>query len=88
VVLCKNIASDFCFEVTIKSLFSLAFGALIADVMLHILPEAYTNEECDSRIIAIIFIGAILFFLILERLFHAFGIVHSHWHDEKCHDDH
>ena len=56
--------------------------------MLHILPDAYTNEECDSRIVAIIFIGAILFFLMLERIFHALGIVHSHWHDEKCHDDH
>lgn len=73
---------------TIKSLFSLAFGALIGDVMIHILPVAYKTEGVDSNIVAIIFIGAIILFLLLDRFFHAFGVSHSHWHDDKCHDDH
>ena len=38
IVFCKNLASDACFEMTIKSLFSLAFGALLGDAMIHILP--------------------------------------------------
>lgn len=50
---------------TIKFLFSLAFGALIGDVMIHILPEAYKSEESDSRVVAGIFIGSVAFFLIL-----------------------
>jgi len=36
-------ASDYCFEMTIKFLFSLAFGALLGDAMIHILPEAYAS---------------------------------------------
>jgi hypothetical protein len=43
IVFCKSMASDACFEMTIKSLFSLAFGALLGDAMLHILPSAYKS---------------------------------------------
>jgi len=73
---------------TIKFLFSLAFGALLGDAMIHILPDAYTIEGSDPRIVAAIFILSILFFLILERLFEACGITHQHWHSNDCHDDH
>jgi zinc and cadmium transporter len=69
----------------IKFLFSLAFGALLGDAMIHILPEAYTAEGTDSRVTAGIFIGAILFFLILERIFEACGITHQHWHGKDTH---
>lgn len=73
---------------TIKFLFSLAFGALLGDVMIHILPVAYKADGSDFRVVAGIFIGAIVFFLILERLFEACGITHKHWHNDECHDDH
>ena len=39
----KNVASDFCFSVTIKFLFSLAFGALLGDAMIHLLPAGYST---------------------------------------------
>jgi hypothetical protein len=42
IVFCKKFSSDQCFEVTIKTLFSFAFGALIGDVLIHILPHAYS----------------------------------------------
>lgn len=80
IVFCKRLTSDTCFEMTIKFLFSLAFGALIGDVLVHILPEAFKSEETDSRIVAGIFIGSIAFFLIIERLFESCGVTHSHWH--------
>lgn len=41
IVCCKTVASDACFEITIKTLFSLSMGALIGDSMVHILPSAY-----------------------------------------------
>jgi hypothetical protein len=37
IVCFKKMASDGCFEIIIKFLFSLAFGALLGDAMIHIL---------------------------------------------------
>jgi hypothetical protein len=65
IVFCKKLSSDYCFEVTIKSLFSLSFGALIGDVMIHILPSSYKTEGTNSNYVALIFIGAIIIFLFL-----------------------
>lgn len=69
IVCFKKMASDGCFEIIIKFLFSLAFGALLGDAMIHILGEAYKTEGSDTRVVAGIFIGAIMFFIILERIF-------------------
>lgn len=65
VVKCKDMASDACFEVTIKFLFSLAFGALLGDAMIHLLPSGYSAPGVDFRVTAGVFIGSILFFIIL-----------------------
>jgi hypothetical protein len=73
---------------TIKFLFSLAFGALLGDAAIHLLPSGFSAEGVDFRITAGIFIGSILFFLLLERIFSACGISHKHWHNDECHDDH
>jgi len=80
IVWCKNTASDACFEMTIKFLFSLAFGALIGDAMIHLLPDGYSAPGVDFRATSGIFIGSIVFFIILERVFAACGITHQHWH--------
>ena len=66
IVCIKNLFSDTCFELTIKFLFSLSFGALLGDAMLHILPGAYMAEGSDLCVVAGIFIGSIIFFIILE----------------------
>lgn len=73
---------------TIKFLFSLAFGALLGDAMIHLLPAGYSGDGVDFRVTAGIFIGSIVFFILLERVFAACGVTHKHWHGDECHDDH
>lgn len=58
-------ASDACFEITIKFFFSLAFGALLGDAMIHILPSGYSTKGIDFRATSGIFIGSIILFLLL-----------------------
>ena len=60
-------------------MFSLSYGALLGDAVIHILAESYANEETNKLIVSLILILAILFFLIMDRLLHSFGIAHAHW---------
>lgn len=53
--------------------------------MVHILPEAFMNESTNKKYVSLIFICAIAFFIILERLFKAFGITHEHWGEDSSH---
>jgi len=46
-------------------LYALACGALIGDATLHILPDAYINDDTDFKIVTLILIISILFFIIL-----------------------
>ncbi len=55
-----------------KSIFflvSLAVGALLGDVFIHIIPEAY-EEMSDPRLISLLIICGILVFFILEKILH------------------
>jgi len=55
-----------------KSIFifvSLAVGALLGDVFIHIIPEAYEKMN-DTTIISFLLIGGILIFFILEKFIH------------------
>ena len=63
-------------------LFALACGALVGDAFVHLIPEAFKEEEANSRITALIIMCSILFFLILENLFRSCGISHNHYVDE------
>jgi zinc transporter ZupT len=74
-----------CFKICVNQLYALACGAIIGDAMIHILPEAFKNESTNERYVSLIFICAILFFIILERIFKALGIAHEHWGDESSH---
>ncbi len=59
-------------DVLNKSLFvlvGLAVGALLGDVFIHIIPEAYA-ETADPTAISLTIIAGILVFFILEKLFH------------------
>jgi hypothetical protein len=47
----------------VNLLYALGCGAMIGDVMIHILPESYKNTEVNFRFVALIFIGAIVIFL-------------------------
>ena len=49
-------------------LVSLAVGALLGDVFVHIIPEAY--EESNATLISLILIAGILIFFILEKMMH------------------
>jgi hypothetical protein len=48
VVLIKRCGSDGCFEVVVKFLFALGCGALVGDVMVHMLPESFGSEHTES----------------------------------------
>ena len=37
----------------------------------------------NSNFVSLTFIISLVFFLIMERVFHACGIAHSHWHTEE-----
>ncbi len=50
-------------------LVSLAVGALLGDVFVHIIPESY-EEIGDPTIISFLIIGGILIFFILEKVLH------------------
>jgi len=55
-----------------KSIFvlvSLAVGALLGDVFLHVIPEMFENAG-DHTLIPFIFIAGILMFFILEKILH------------------
>lgn len=59
-------------ELLKKSIFilvSLAVGALLGDVFVHILPEAY-EEMGDPTTVSFLIIGGILIFFILEKALH------------------
>lgn len=73
-----------CFETLIKFLFSLSCGALVGDAVVHILSEAYSDEQTNKLIVSLIFIVSLFAFLLLDRILHAVGIAHSHWVGEKC----
>jgi zinc transporter ZupT len=75
-----------CFKIFVNLLYALACGAIIGDAMIHILPEAFKSEYTNSRYVSLIFICAIAFFIILERLFKSCGISHEHWGEESHHD--
>src|SRR3989344_8969073 len=58
-------------------LVSLAVGALLGDVFVHIIPEMYENAG-DPTLISLIFIAGILTFFILEKILH--------WHHHHSSD--
>jgi len=49
----------------INLLYGLGCGAIIGDAMIHILPEAYQNENANKNIVSLTFIFAICTFLII-----------------------
>lgn len=63
-VLQKNILQK-----SIFVLVGLAIGALLGDVFIHVIPEAY-EEMADPALIPFLIIGGILVFFILEKMLH------------------
>src|SRR6476660_7424418 len=48
---------------------SVAVGALLGDAFIHLIPEAFANQE-NTTLMSILLIGGILFFFILEKFLH------------------
>ena len=67
------------FKAVLNVLYALGCGAMVGDSVIHILPEAYKSDEVNSNIVSLIFISAIVVFIIIERLFVLCGISHTHW---------
>ncbi len=66
-----------------KSIFflvSLAVGALLGDVFIHIIPETY-EEMSNPRLISILIICGILAFFILEKILHWHHHTFEHAHE-------
>lgn len=61
--------SEDSFKTFVNMLYALGCGAIIGDAMIHILPEAYGSEENDSHIVSLVFICAVVFFIMIERIF-------------------
>ena len=83
VLILKKFCSLTSFEVIIKFLFSLACGALLGDTLVHILAESFHSEKTQSSIVALIFICSVFIFLVLQKVFEAYGVSHSHCHEDE-----
>jgi len=66
----------------VNMLYSLGCGAIIGDAVIHILPDAFKDPGTNSQIVSFVFICAVVFFLILERLFEVLGVAHHHWGED------
>lgn len=80
VMIGKKVESE-SFKNCIRALFALACGTLIGDAVIHILSEAYRTDTTNQYIVSLIFIGSLLFFMLLEKLMLRCGISHNHWVD-------
>ena len=76
------------FTLCIKFFFSLACGTLLGDAVIHILAESYASDQLNEYVVSGIFIGSILAFIALEKLFVRLGIVHEHWVEEDHNHNH
>lgn len=76
------------YTVIIQLLFACSCGALLGETMLHVLPEAYASRYVRDQQVSLIFIAAILSFVLLERFMHRLGISHSHWTEEGEEESH
>lgn len=81
-VVAKKCCKEDYFEIIIKFFFSLAFGALVGDAIVHIMAHAYEYEGTKNSIVSLIFVLSVCAFILLDRALHAMGIAHSHWVDE------
>lgn len=63
-------------------LVALAIGALLGDVFVHIIPEAYEGAT-DPTHVSLGIIAGILIFLILEKVLHWHHHTHEHAHEHK-----
>lgn len=52
---------------------------MIGDVMIHTLPQAFKHPDIKYEIVALLFIAAIVFFILVERCFLECGHDHSMW---------
>lgn len=70
-------------SVIISYLISFAIGALLGDVVIHIVPEVYIVESEEPTLLENVVPGlftllGILIFFLIEKGLHAYGISHSH----------
>ena len=79
-VFLKKFGNKVYFEYIVKFLFAFACGALLGDVFIHTLPDAYWKYSMDPIMVSVTLVLSILFFVVMERVFHASGIGHSHSH--------
>jgi hypothetical protein len=70
------------FKTVVKVLFALACGTLIGDAMIHIMGESYGSSLVDPIFVSLVFILALLAFMMLEKLMSLMGITHNHWVEE------
>jgi zinc transporter ZupT len=82
-VAAKTCCSPTIFRGTLQFFMAYAVGAILGDVSVHILPEAYKDPKMDSRFVALAFVGGILLFVLLHALLTHFGIAHSHGPKEE-----
>jgi len=65
IVYLRRFITEETFKRMINLLYGLGCGAIIGDAMIHILPEAYQNENANKNIVSLTFIFAICTFLII-----------------------
>lgn len=53
------------FKMVINLLYALGCGAMLGDVMVHTLPNNYSNPNIKTSLVALLFILAILAFILL-----------------------
>lgn len=89
VIAIKQCIQEHNFKIFLNLLYSLGCGALVGDAMVHILPAAYQSHAVYSTFVALVFMAAIVLFIIIERAFVACGVTHHHWEGgDHAHEGH
>lgn len=83
IVLIQQCISVRAFKMVINLLYALGCGAMLGDVMVHTLPYNYENRDVKSEYVALLFILAILSFILLERAFMECGGTPPNWQITK-----
>ena len=78
IVSLKSCIIDKTYRIVISLLYALGCGAMIGGAMIHLLPDAYGNSEINSNYVSLVFICAVVAFILVERIFACCGISHAH----------
>lgn len=75
----KHLVSINSFRLFLNMLYALACGTMVADVILHSLPQAFTSKDTKVSIVGLLFMLSIFAFIVMDRIFKYCGLSEQRW---------